>query len=346
MHYLMKFTLVTFAVAVVLGSLTLLPSRAQEAAEPAVATITLYCGRSAALVEPLVKRFTEETGIRVELRAADTAQLALALTEEGNRSPADVFWSQDSGTLGQLASRGFLDKLPATTLDRVPEAYRSDEGSWVATSGRLRVLAYSPQRVKEADLPKSVFDLTDAKYKGRVGWAPTNASFQAFITAMVAMHGEEKTRQWLLDMKANQAKPFPKNTALVAGIANGEIDLSLPNHYYLLRFKSADARYPVEQTQFEKGDIGNMNNLSGVGLLKTSKNKDAALKLIDFLLSSEAQQYFVEQTFEMPVTRDRIATPAAMPDLHEALDKLPAVNLNKVEDLEGTQKLLREAGLI
>ncbi len=332
--------------AVLLGGLAAAwmgpPAAAQDAAgEP----ITLYCGRSQTLVEPIIRKFTEQTGIAVRFKSAGTAQIAMMLEEEGDRSPADVVWCQDAGTLGSLAKAGHFAELPASLLETVPAGYRSDEGQWVGISGRLRVLAYAPARVAESEMPQSVFDLTDPKYKGRVGWAPTNASFTAFVTAMRQAHGEEKTRQWLLDMKANGTKPFPKNTAIVMGIANGEVDLGLPNHYYLLRFKTADSDYPVEQTQFTAGDIGNMNNVAGVGLMKVSDNQDNALKLIAFLLSPQAQQYFVGETFEVPVSSQVIA-PTRMFDLQSVQENLPEIDLDELDDLKGTQDLLREVGLI
>jgi len=338
------------AASLLLGALGLsaVPADAADAADAAEARsdepITLYCGRSQTLVEPIIDKFTEQTGIAVQFKSAKTAQVAMMLEEEGERSPADVVWCQDAGTLGSLAKAGHFAELPDALLSAVPEGYRSDEGLWVGVSGRLRVLAYAPDRVAEDQMPQSIFDLTDPKYKGRVGWAPTNASFIAFVTALRKTYGEDKARQWLEDMKANDARAFPKNTAIVMGIANGEVDLGLPNHYYLLRFKTADRDYPVEQTQFEPGDIGNMNNVAGVGLMKASDNKGNALKLIEFLLSPQAQQYFVGETFEIPVSTE-VITPTKMFDLEAVRENLPEIDLDELHDLKGTQALLREAGL-
>jgi iron(III) transport system substrate-binding protein len=327
-----------------LGLLAPMALTAGEAAAQRDEPITLYCGRSQTLVEPIIRKFTEETGIEVRFKSAKTAQVAMMLEEEGERSPADVVWCQDAGTLGSLAKAGHFAELPESLLATVPEGYQSEDDLWVGTSGRLRVLAYAPDRVSEEQMPASVFDLTDPKYKGRVGWAPTNASFIAFVTALRKTHGEAKAKQWLEDMKANDAKAFPKNTAIVMGIANGEVDFGLPNHYYLLRFKTADRDYPVEQTQFEAGDIGNMNNVAGVGLMKASDNKDNALKLIAFLLSPQAQQYFVGETFEIPISTEVIA-PTKMFDLESVRENLPEIDLDELHDLKGTQELLREVGL-
>jgi len=307
-------------------------------------SLVLYSGRSKALVEPIVQRFSEETGIEVRVKYGKTAQLAVALQEEGDQSPADVFWSQDAGALGALVSAGMFSPLDEQTLSLVPEAYRGADGLWVATSGRARVLAYSSTRVAKSDLPASVFDLTDRKYRGRVGWAPTNASFQAFVTAMRKTHGEQATRAWLTGMIENGAQAYPKNTAIIQGIAAGEVDYGLPNHYYLFRFKAADKHYPVEQTSFEAGDIGNLVNVAGVGILKTSTHRDAARAFVAYLLSAKAQQYFASETYEYPVIVDVIQSPKLQP-LESLRGGAPAVDLDSLEDLKGTLELLAEVGL-
>ncbi len=307
-------------------------------------SLVLYSGRGKALVEPIVGRFTEETGIEVRVKYGKTAQLAVALQEEGEQSPADVFWSQDAGALGALVGAEMFLPLSEGTLGLVPEVYRGADGLWVATSGRARVLAYSSVRVGGGNLPGSVFDLTDATYRGRVGWAPTNASFQAFVTAMRKTHGQDAAKAWLVGMIENDAQVYPKNTAIIQAIAAGEVDYGLPNHYYLLRFKTADKHYPVEQTSFAAGDIGNLVNVAGVGVLKTSEHVEAAQAFVAYLLSSKAQQYFASETFEYPVVGDVIPSPRLQP-LELLRGEAPAVDLDTLEDLKGTLELLAEVGL-
>ncbi len=307
--------------------------------------ITIYSGRSKSLVKALVKQMEKETGLTVKVRYGKSAAMAMTLREEGDRSPADVFWSQDAGALSALSNAGLLTKLPDDIVDSTPATLHPEKRDWVATSGRARVLAYSTKRVQEKDLPKSVFDLTDPKWKGRVGWAPANASFQAFVTGMRALHGDAKTRQWLVAMKANGAKTYPKNTPIIRALANGEIDLGLPNHYYLLRFKKSDSKFPVAQTSFAKGDPGNMLNVAGAAVLASSKKKAAAQKVIRFLLSAKAQQYFTSDTFEYPVSGDVIANPALV-DVEVLLEKAAPVPFRKLGDLIGTLKMLRDVGLL
>lgn len=308
-------------------------------------TLTLYSGRGEALVQPLLDRFTAETGIAVAVRYGGTAELAVLILEEGRGSPADLFWGQDAGALGALAKAGRLSALPIELVADLPEIFRSRENLWLATSGRSRVLAYSPERSAANPLPGSIFDLSDALYRGRVGWAPTNGSFQAFVTAMRFVHGEVETEAWLRAMMANQAQPYRNNTALIEAIAAGEIDYAITNNYYLLRFLQNDPNYPVAQRTFDDGDIGNLVNVAGGGVINTSRQPELALQFLSFLLDPTAQAYFTQEVGEYPV----VAGVAAAPNLvsfEALLAASPTVDLDVLEDLEGTLELLRKVGLL
>ena len=307
--------------------------------------LVVYSGRSKGLVHPIIKQFEKETGITVKVRYGNTAQLAVALLEEGEKSPADLFWAQDAGALGAVSKQGLFQKLPESILSKIPSKFRNVEGTWTATSGRARVLAYAPERVKAEELPSSIFDLTDQKWKDRVGWAPQNASFQAFVTAMRVIKGEEKAEEWLRGMKANGAKSYPKNTPIIRGLAAGEIDLGLPNHYYLMRFKKSDSGFPVEQTFFASGDAGNLVNIAGIGIVKSSTHADEVNSFVEYLLSPKVQQFFISEVFEYPVTDAVIPSEKLLP-LDELLKLTPAINLEKLDDLEGTLKLLRETDIL
>ena len=200
-------------------------------------TLVVYSGREEELVEPLFERFEQETGIDVEVRYGDSAELAATIAEEGDNSPADVFFAQDPGSLGAVEREGRLAKLPQEALDRVPARFRDPDGHWVGTSGRSRVIAYNTDALSEDEVPDSVFALTDPKWKGKIGIAPTNASFQAFVSAMLLELGEERTRTWLEGLKANEPKLYEKNTPVVEAVGSGEIELGLVNHYYLYLVK-------------------------------------------------------------------------------------------------------------
>ena len=308
-------------------------------------TLIVYSGRSKSLVEPIIKQFEKETGIQVKVSYANTTQLAATLLAEGDKSPAALFWAQDAGALGVVSKKAMFERLPESIFTKVPSNFRDADGFWVATSGRARVLAYAPERVKTETLPESVFELTQPIWKGRVGWAPTNASFQAFVTALRVQVGEERAAEWLRGMKANGAKKYAKNTPIIEALAAGEIDLGLPNHYYLLRFKKGNAKFPVAQTFFKADDPGNLVNVAGIGLLKSSENKVAALKLVEFLLSTKAQQYFTSDVFEYPVIEGVIPNANLLP-LSELLQLAPTFDLNEMDDLDGTIDLLRRVEIL
>ncbi|QEA38882.1 iron ABC transporter substrate-binding protein [Pistricoccus aurantiacus] len=309
------------------------------------ADLTLYSGRGESMVEPIIEKFEEQSGLDVEVRYGDTAQLAVLLQEEGQNSPADVFWGQDAGAMGAVSKAGLLAELPQDVYQDLPAMFKSETGNWVAATGRARVLAYSPERVSEDEMPKSVFDLTQDQYEGRVGWAPTNGSFQSFVTAMRLEHGDERTLEWLENMRDNEAVVFSNNSSQVQGIADGEIDFGLVNNYYLLRFLEEDSDFPVEQTFFEQGDIGNLVNVAGVGVLESSDDKQNAVEFVRYLLSPEAQQYFTNNVYEYPVI-ENVQQNDELESIDHLMEVSPDVALDNLDDLKGTLDLLRQAELL
>jgi len=303
--------------------------------------LTIYSGRGESLVGPLIERFEEVSGITVRVRYAGTAELAAAILEEGGRSPADVFYAQDAGALAALAEADALTRLPDGVIELVGAEFADVDGHWVATSGRARVLVYSPERVP--DPPDSVFDLVDEEWRGRVGWAPTNGSFQAFVTAMRQIHGDDATEAWLRGMIANDVREFPGNSPQVQAVGDGEIDIGLVNHYYLFRFTAEDPDFAAANHFTDPGAAGGLINIAGVALLEASENDDNALEFIRFLLSEEAQTYFRDETSEYPVSADVEARAELIP-----LDELdpPSLALTSLSDLEGTLALLQEVGAL
>jgi iron(III) transport system substrate-binding protein len=307
--------------------------------------LVLYAGRTLSLVKDVIAEFEKQTGIDVKIKDGKSPALATLLIEEGDKSPADVFWSQDAGSLGAVARAGQFDKIADATMKMLPAKHQTESGMWLAVSGRARVIAYASKTVKKEDLPQSIYDLTDPKWKGKIGWAPRNGSFQAFVTAMRNVDGDDKARAWLEGVKANEPTEYPKNSPIVKALADGEIQVGLPNHYYLLRITEKDPDYPVAQAFFKDGDIGNLVNVSGIGILKTGKNRAAAAKFAKFLLSKWTQEYLTNKVFEYPLI-DSVKANARLVG-HDALQSaLPKVDLGKLDDLDGTRKLLKEVGLI
>ncbi len=305
-------------------------------------SLTVYSGRSATLVAPLIEQFAEATGIDVRVKYASTPQLAATLLEEGGNTPADVFFAQDPGGLGAVS--GLLTPLSDSVLQRVPQWAVSPSGVWVGVSGRARTVVYNTESLTPADLPEDLTGFADPKWKGRIGWAPTNASFQTMITAMRSIWGEEKTLLWLKDIKANDPKVYPKNTPIVAATAAGEIDVGLVNHYYLHRFLAEEGdSFGARNYHPPAGGPGAIVMVAGVGILSASDNKENAQIFVDFLLSEEAQRYFVEETFEYPLASG-IPVAEGVTPLSEVNN--PDISSAALSDLDGTQKLLREAGVI
>ena len=305
--------------------------------------ITVYSGRNEDFVGFIFDDFELATGIEVAVRYGDTAELAATIVEEGEASPADVYFAQDAGALGALQDQGLLTELPEDILEVVEPTFRSREGEWTGTTGRVRVLAYNTDNVDPAELPDSVFDLTEPEWQGRVGWAPTNGSFQSFVTAMRLTEGEEVARAWLEGMLANDAVEFPNNTAIVEGVSRGEVDLGITNHYYLYRFLAEDPEFPVDN-HYLPGDIGGLVNIAGVGVLASSDAEEAAFELVRYLLSEEVQVFFGQNadTIEFPVVAG-VEAPG-LPSLAE-IDP-PNVDLSNLEDLQGTLQLLQEVGAL
>src|SRR5690606_26622021 len=196
---------------------------------PGAQTITVYSGRSEALVGPALEKFQQETGARLRVRYGETAELAALLLEERDRTPASVFFAQDAGALGALARESRLATLPDPVLTRVDPRFRSPRGEWVGVTGRARTLDYNTGKLTEAELPASVLELTDPKWRGRIGWAPTNGSFQAFVTAMRVQLGEDRAEKWLRDILANKPQEYPKNSEIVRAVGAGEVDVGLVN---------------------------------------------------------------------------------------------------------------------
>ncbi|NWF81175.1 MAG: iron ABC transporter substrate-binding protein [Chloroflexi bacterium] len=318
---------------------------AQPGAAPAGSQkLVVYSGRSESLVAPLFAQFSQATGIAVEARYGDTAELAATILEEGRNSPADLFFAQDAGALGALSAAGLLAPLPQASREAVEPRFRSANGDWVGISGRARVVVYNTTRLQEQDLPASITGFVAPEWKGRMGWAPTNGSFQAFVTGMRVQLGEAAARRWLEGMLANETKTYEKNAAIVQAVAAGEIDVGFVNHYYLYQLQRETGDTLTAANYYpQDGDVGALINIAGVGLLTTATNAAAAQQLVDYLLSADGQRYFAEQTFEYPLAAGVQADPRLKP---LAAIETPALDLNQLSDLQGTLQLLQDVGVL
>ncbi|TFD07699.1 extracellular solute-binding protein [Cryobacterium sp. TMT1-66-1] len=337
--------------ALVAGATVLALAGCTQAAEPTAegatsdGAFTLYSGRDEALIQPLIDQFEEQSGISVEVRYGNTAELGALLLEEGDATPAQVFLAQDAGALGALANADLFATLPATTTDAVPTGFTSTDDTWVGVTGRARVITYDSEALAATDVPTSVDAFTDPAWSGKFGIAPTNASFQAFVTAYRVLNGEEAADEWVKAVAANNPVIFDNNRAILAAVNDGVIEAGLINHYYWFAqaAETGEANMRAQLSYPEAGDAGSIVNVTGAGLLAGAADDADALEFIDYLVGAKAQQYFVDETYEYPLITG-IDAPAGLP----ALDSLvnPNLDLADLDTLEDTQALLGKHGLI
>ena len=331
------------AVLLLAGCATLAPSEGSAPSPAAAPSLVVYSGRNENLVGPLIELYRESSDQEVEVRYGGSAEMAATILEEGANSPASVFFAQDAGALGALADAGRCVQLPDSVLENIDDRFVSPDRSWVGASGRARVLVYNTDELTPDDLPAGVLDLVDEQWRGRVGWAPTNGSFQAFVTAMRIKLGDEATLAWLQGMVANDVLAFPNNTSIVEATGAGEISVGLVNHYYLFRFLSEAPDFPAANYHFPDGDVGSLINVAGACILDTA-DRAAAADFVAFLLSDVAQQYFADETNEYPLARGDFAINPQLQPL-DAIDG-PDLDLGDLADLQGTLDLLLEANAL
>ena len=304
--------------------------------------LVIYSGRGESLVQPLIDQFSDMSGIEVEVNYGKTTAMASTLLEEGDKTPADVFFAQDPGGLGSVDA--MLTTLSNDVTSLVPEWARDPQNKWVGTSGRARVVVYNTDAVSPSDLPASLEGFTDPKWKGKIGFPPTNSSFHAMVTGMRLTWGDEKTKSWLEGIMANEPKFYAKNTPTVEAAGKGEIEVGFVNHYYLHRFIAENGEtFGARNYHTTADDPGSIVLVAGAGVLEQSDNKDNAEKFLKFLLSPVGQQFFASQTYEYPLNDgakpNRMLTPLS--DI-----KKFDIDIAELKDIEGTVALLTEVGAL
>ncbi|WP_392545203.1 extracellular solute-binding protein [Oryzobacter telluris] len=307
--------------------------------------LVIYSGRNENLVKPLLERLEEKTGIDVQVRYGGSSEMAAQLLEEGEGTKADLFFSQDAGALGAVGRAGRLETLPGATLGQVREGFADENAHWVATSARARVIAYDPAQAPEVTEMTTVDAVLDPAYKGKIGIAPTNASFQSFVTALRVTKGEDGARQWLEKLQANEPKTYDNNLLVLDAVESGQVALGLVNHYYWYeRVAEKGAAGVKARIHFlNADDPGALVNVAGAGVIAGSPQKEAALTAIDFLLSPEGQQYFADETAEYPVVEGVSSTRHDLVPLDQLTRA--SIDLNQLDSLDATLALLDEVGL-
>ena len=324
------------------SALVLASCATDETTDEPGAPLVLYSGRNENFVKPVIDAFTAATGIAVEVRYAGTGDLATTLTAEGASSPADVFWAQDPAFIGGIAKQGLLAELPDDVLDLVETRYADSAGRWVGITGRSRVLVYNTDLVAESELPDTIWELTEPEWRGRLGIAPSNGSFVAFVTGMILAEGEGRTLEWLQAIAANDPVIFDGNGPIVDAVVAGDLDAGLVNHYYLLQRIAQLGDVPARNHFFASGDPGGLVMATGAGVLASSDQPDAAIELVRHLLGSDAQSHFLS-LYEYPLVAG-----AGTPDGQVPLAELPTLDISltdTADTLEPALRLIAEAGL-
>ncbi|MEF8815460.1 MAG: iron ABC transporter substrate-binding protein [Salinibacter sp.] len=315
--------------------------------------LVIYSGRSKALVDPLLEQYEGE--VNVEVRYGSDAELLAALQEEGDQSPADVFWANTTGALGNAVNNDLLTELPDELMEQSARFAPTNQ-RWLPVTTRFRVLAYNSDTVRPEDLPDSVLDLPEhEEFEGRIGWTPAYSSFQDFVTALRVTEGEETARTWLTDMQALNPNSYSSNTPMIQALDAGEIDVGLTNHYYVLRLRYGDAKVDDEGSidpeasvathPFQEEDIGNLALVTGAGVLQTSDQSEAAREFLRFLMSDEAQSFAAETLNEYPL-RPGAEVPEYMMPVDEALALSPDFDFERLQEMDPTLDLLRDVGAL
>lgn len=320
------------------------PEESTSTAEASAEELVIYSGRNENFVEPVIESFTEATGIEVAVRYGDgTSDLAATLLTEGDTTDADIFWAQDPAWIGAIGDEGLLTELPEDVLSLVPEAYQDADGQWVGITARSRVFVYNPELVSEDELPQSVSELVEPQWEGRIGIAPGNASFIAFVSAMELTEGPEATLAWLEGIAANGVQTYDGNGPIVDAVIAGDLDAGLVNHYYLLQRIADQGEVSGINHFLSPGDTGSLVMATGAGVLAPSDNQEAAVEFIRFLLSPEAQEHFAVNLFEYGLI-EGAPTPEGQAPLEELAG--PDINLSDLADhLETSVELIAQSGL-
>lgn len=268
-------------------------------------SITLYSGQHPETTGAIVRAFEAKTGIRVNVRSGDENALVQEIEQEGSSSPADVVYTENSPALIALEEKGLLSRLPQATLSVTPSKYNSGSGDWVGISARASVLVYNTSRVPQAQLPTSVLDLADPRWKGKLALAPTETDFEPVVTSIAKAKGTQAAVAWLKAVKSNASGHIePDNEALTADINDGQAAIGVVDHYYWYRLAKNVGRSGLHSkiAYFQAGDPGYVIDVSGAAVLKSSGHKAEAEQLVAFMVSSAGQEALVSSSsFEYPL---------------------------------------------
>lgn len=306
--------------------------------------LVVYNAQHENLVKSWVDGFTKETGIKVTLRNGDDSELGNQLVQEGDKSPADVFLTENSPSMVLVDNANLFAPLDAATLKQVPAQYRPAHGRWIGIAARSTVFVYNPAKLSEQQLPKSLMDLAKPEWKGRWAASPSGADFQAIVSAMLALKGEQATLSWLKAMKTNFVA-YKGNSTVMKAVNAGQIDGGVIYHYYRFvdQSKTGENSKNTQLYYFKHQDPGAFVSLSGGGVLASSKHKAQAQAFIKYITGKEGQDALrTNNAFEYAVGDGAASNPKLVPLKDLDAPKVEPSTLNSRKVIE----LMTQAGLL
>ena len=303
--------------------------------------LTLYNGQHKEIGEAIAQAYEAKTGIHVNVRKGSSNQLASQVMEEGQRSPADVIYTEESPPLNNLGEQGFLAKIDDSTLDMLPPDYVAKDGSWMGVTARVRVVAYNPKLIDEKDLPQTVLDFAEPQWQGKVGFVPTSGAFQEQAVAIIKLHGREAAEEWLTGLRAF-GKTYTNNMVALKAVENGEIATVLVNNYYWFALQREKGQLDSKLHYFSNGDAGGLITISSAAVLKSSNHPREAQALLAYMASEEGQRVITQTTAEYPLHKGMVSDRGLKP-----FDELqaPAITPADIGNAEDALDLERDVGL-
>jgi iron(III) transport system substrate-binding protein len=268
-------------------------------------SITLYNGQHVQTTQALVAAFERQTGIHVNVRSDDEDVFANQIVQEGARSPADVFFTENSPALEYLQERGLLASVDRSTLAKVPSTDDSPRGDWVGVTARVSVLVYNTDLLKADQLPTSVMQLADPRWRGKLALAAGETDFQPIVTSIAKTDGKATALSWLEAVKKNAASHlYPDNEILTDMVNKGQATIGIINHYYWYREKYQVGASNLHSAiaYFAPRDPGYVIDVSGAAVLRSSQHQQQAQRFLAFLVSSAGQEIIAHsQSWEYPL---------------------------------------------
>jgi iron(III) transport system substrate-binding protein len=310
-------------------------------------SITLYNGQHVQTTDALVESFEKQTGIKVNVRNNDEDTLTDEIVTEGSNSPADVIYTENSPALEYLQDKGLLTPVERSTLALTPSKWNSPRGDWLGVSARVSVLIYNPSLIKASELPSSVTELADPKYSGKLAFAAGETDFQPIVTSYAHTYGEAAALKWLEAIKSNAGSHvYPDNETIADEVNRGAVAFGVVNQYYWYRMRAelGASNVPSKITYFAPRNPGYVLDISGAGILKSSKHKADAQKFLAFLVSHQGQEIIAHSiSFEYPIASGVTTTAPETP--FDQLQPNP-ITIPELGDGSSAIALLRKAGLL